>query len=339
MWKYLLIGTLLLQGANAQPAKHKAQSQQQGSASSVSPTPLNDRKIEAGDKSDSTGNSQQPKQDDEGKTFQRTQITQYWVLVITSVVTTALFVAYTFFCGLQWWQIKKQANLSAQQIQTMKDTLDEMGRQRKTLHTQAEGVFRQARYTRETVTESRKMVEKMQAQLEAIQRQEKHLATQADAARKAVELAETSEAPYFGIIGIRVIDFAPGYYTGVDITFFNGGKTPAWHFFPLAHFIVGEHPDYPEAKHSLELITTDIASTFFATENSHVFEFRQRKFALTEDIVSEKKGLFLIVTVDYLERGGVSKGYIRQNFICLWEKGKFCDWLPADNSPQYSKAD
>jgi len=239
-----------------------------------------------------------------------------------TVILTALLVIgvgitnYIYYGQLK--RMRETVALLVQQGVTMKEQSDAAKRQAEMATGQLVAMQSQERAMHATVTENKRM---------------------AEAAMKSIEIAEVSEAPYFGIIGIQAVDFAPGYYTGVDITFFNGGKTPAWHVFPLAHFIVGEHPDFPEAKHSLELITTDIESTFFGTEHAHAFQFRQSKFALTEDIVNEKKGLFLIVTVDYLGRGGVSKGIIRQNFICLWEKGKFCDWLPADNSPQYSKAD
>src|SRR5882762_654606 len=160
MWRYLFIGLLLLQGANAQPAKQKTQGQQQQPASSVSPTPLNESQVETGNKPNSANNDQQAKQDREAKAFQQTQIRQYWVLVITSIVTAVLFIAYTVFCGLQWWQIKKQATNAEEQVIKMQLTLEAVQDQGKTLRRQAIGTTSQARSTRDLVGQNKEIVEK-----------------------------------------------------------------------------------------------------------------------------------------------------------------------------------
>lgn len=122
MWKYLVIGILLLQSANAQPAKQKSRSQQQTGADQVSPTPFRVRQVETDNKPAGAGESQQSEQDDETKAFQRTQIRQYRVLVVTSVITTVALFVYTIFAGMQWWQIKKQAKKTGKQLEAMRNS-------------------------------------------------------------------------------------------------------------------------------------------------------------------------------------------------------------------------
>jgi len=121
MWKYFVIGALLLPSANAQPAKQKAQAKQQSSTAQVSPVPVVERQVETGDKPGGASEGQQSKQDDETKTFQRAQIGQYRVLVATNIITAAVLIVYTVFVGLQWRSVNKQeGHLSKQVTDTIK---------------------------------------------------------------------------------------------------------------------------------------------------------------------------------------------------------------------------
>lgn len=162
MWKYLLIGILLLQAAGPKPSKEETQGQQQTNTGQVSPTP----KIETGNNLNSASQSQQAKQNDETKAFQRTQIRQYWVLVGTSVVTVILLITYTLFAGLQWYWIREQAKRTGDQLGVIK---------------------KQSRTMLGTWRVIRQQTKLMQGQLDAVNKQEGHLSVQAEAAKEAAD--------------------------------------------------------------------------------------------------------------------------------------------------------
>jgi hypothetical protein len=338
----------LFPGVLGQPNRTSGNDQKHGYSPAASPTPV-DKQLSAFDQAvEDARKREEEERARKEDTYKEAQFQQNGVIATAAVyglvITGAnvlVALAYVFVAFFTLRAIRQQADKAGEQIQKMDDTLREMKTQRSYLAIQTRAALSQGQYARQTLLAAKKQAAdelwaiqgQWQAMVETLQEQRKLVAqneraitaseNSAKAARQAVEMAEASEAPYFGIIGVRVDDFIAGYYPGIAITFFNGGKTPAWHFFPTARFVVGEHPKYGTS-YPLEVVTPEISATFFAAQGSHNFEFKQTKLTLTERIVEEKDGLFLIVTAEYLGR---SKTLLKQSFTCVWERGKFCDWI------------
>jgi hypothetical protein len=164
----------------------------------------------------------------------------------------------------------------------------------------------------ESVKDTRRMIEQNERAVKA--------------AEKNAQIAEAAEAPYFGIIGIQLNNFSAGYYPTVSITYFNGGKTPAWLFYPTASFLVGDDPDTGQL-YPLRLKTTGIEATFFSSTGSHNFEFEQTGpyLAYSDDFDTEHAPhLFLVTAIEYRGQGAPQKRNMR--FRCIWHKGSFSNY-------------
>jgi hypothetical protein len=115
--KLVVIVMFLLQGPTVQGTQV---SQTVNQNVSEAPSPVADNS-QVDDKTSPKLNARQNA--DRGESFQKTQITQYWILVATGIITTIAVMVYTVFAVLQWWQIKKQAKHTSEQVDAMQQQL------------------------------------------------------------------------------------------------------------------------------------------------------------------------------------------------------------------------
>jgi len=255
--------------------------------------------------------------------------------VLVPFVVGAALPLFTLFA------IIYQAVVYRRQWNVMQDNLDQTERIVEKMQAQLDGIDRQAKAMEDSVTESRKLVahseQAAKDQLLALQGQWKAMDESLEENRKLVaqnnrvlELTEAADAPYFGINEITPIDFEVGGCPRVIITYFNGGRMPAWRFYPIAALIVGDHQAIGDI-YELRLKTLSVEKTFFAANGGfHRFEFEQSKFRLTDEIVKARDEgkfphLFVVTTVEYRGRGNVETQ--RETFRCVWNKdGRFSNF-------------
>ena len=103
--------TLILSAnvVSAQPATQKPARKQQNANEQSSPAASNQSDAQRNNESNTASQGKQAKQSDEARAFQQTQIRQYWILVVTGVITTLALIVYTVFSGLQWRDADRQS--------------------------------------------------------------------------------------------------------------------------------------------------------------------------------------------------------------------------------------
>src|SRR5262249_26803264 len=150
-----------------------------------------------------------------------------------------------------------------------RDQAETMLSQSKALWNQTDAMVTQARLLAESVKETRKLVLQNERSVEA--------------AESMAATAKAAEAPYFGIVNIHFTDLVVDRYPGLNITFYNGGKTPAWHFYAMPVLVLGDDLDSPNYWHFAPK-TLSMAATFIPSDKPQSFEFKQTKFKYTDDI-------------------------------------------------------
>ncbi len=349
MWKYFVIGVLLLQGVNTQPSKQETQSQQQKSATRVSPTPFNEAQAETSNESRRTNDNKQAEQSNVGGSFQRTQTTQYWILVVTSIITTAAVIFYTIFAALTLKQIRRQADNASDQAEKMQGQLDAMEKQANLMDAALVESQKIAFETKRAVSVSENQSTYMKLQTDAlvgqveimsksflqtgqlVEQNERAVAAAEHSAKIAQESLHIGDAPYFGITGIAFTDLDLDRYPGVAIGFMNGGRTPAWHFKAMPVLIFGKTPETGE-RWNMKPKPTGTTNTFYPSGEQKILEYEQIMFAYTEGhrraVTNEEAYLFLEVPFHYRDRRKVKHPRVFQYY---WhhQSGQFIDYGSA----------
>jgi hypothetical protein len=160
-----------------------------------------------------------------------------------------------------------------------------------------------------------------------------------DSAKTARDAFYVGEAPYFGIKGggIHFTDLVVGRAPGIDASFMNGGKTPAWHFQPIGKLVIGDSPDGPDF---LPLISRDAhAATFIPSGAMQGVRWRT-EFIYTQEVFdiisSERAKFFAVVEVHYMD---MRKVWRHRSFRFVWNHGTgtFSDCEVAGDKCHYCK--
>jgi hypothetical protein len=186
-----------------------------------------------------------------------------------------------------------------------------------------------------------RVIDKMQSQLEAVRRQEVHMARQSEimfrslsethelvvqngraveAAEKTAHLAEqssyASERPHFGIIKMALSrPLRAGDRPFVDISWMNGGKTPAWHFYAIVGLSLNENsPDFdPDAEiWTLRHPIGDLSKSFFPEGEQKAIRYQAtHKWTQThiDAIVAGTKRLFIRGKAHWRDTRGESQDW------------------------------
>lgn len=144
-------------------------------------------------------------------------------------------------------------------------------RQANTMISQASTMQDQTATMQENLTVTRNMVEQNERAVKAAEQ----------SAKVAEEALYIGEAPYFGIAGMAILDLEVGYCPKVQITFWNGGKTPAWNFHALVAIVLDYRPD-SEKRWWVRQELGDLGFTFFPPGEQKTIEYGRTDFRLTE---------------------------------------------------------
>jgi len=169
-------------------------------------------------------------------------------------------------------------------------------------------------------------------QWEAMERQVK-------VAERSIQLAndtfDVGEAPYFGITEMSLMDFNPGQWPRLIITFVNGGKTPAWNFDVKSEVVFGDNPQ--EGERFQCKLCGRIDNRFAIPHIPITIEYQGTVEAVQERIellFKKKVKLFVISTISYRDRG--DKRYCK-SFVRIDMQGssgrELCDYDIDDNQP------
>jgi hypothetical protein len=188
---------------------------------------------------------------------------------------------------------------------------------------QAEFMKQQSNATERNLELTNRIIEKMEAQRElmvieietsqtqartmliSVEQNERAVKAAEDDAKTAREALYVGDAPYFGVTGIVFTDLDLDRYPGVDISFMNGGRTPAWHFHATPTLIFGNNPESRE-RWDMQTKAASPANNFYPTGDQKTLEYKQIGFAYTADhrraITERTAYLFVQVTLSYQDR-------------------------------------
>jgi hypothetical protein len=353
MLKYIAIAILLLPLPSPEPARAKSNDSQRPNAPQLTATPINSPNVQTEQPGPQTPDSQSPKPNSQTDSAKAAQDANNRIATATVVIAVFGVLSFLATCGyivaafLQWGRAREQAKKAGEQVVKMQDTLEAIKSQGKTLHNQAIAALSQARWARQTFLEGKQAAEKQllalqgqwQAMEKALEEQRKMVGQNervAKATEKSAKTAEEAfhvgEAPYFGITGIGFHDFQAGYWPQLSISFMNGGKTPAWHFYAMPVLIFGHTPETGDYWH-LKPKQNFMASTFYPSGEQRQVEYTQTGFQLTEERIQrlrdEDAHLFVVVTINYTDARKVS--HLNHTFKCIWnhQAGMFEDYEAA----------
>lgn len=261
----------MFQGGNSPPAKFKVANQQENSATEFAPTPVYKSQSKISNDANRTSGSQDAIQHSESNTFQQTQILQYWILVITSIITTVALICYTIYTGLTLRQIRRQADNATNQLKEMQnqreemkrqaahagdqvtkmqETLEAMRQQGKTLHTQTGAMFAQARIMQSSLSETRNLVKQNGEAVQAMQGQLGIMEVQAKTMDASLKFGLRA---YVGIHSIKFKAHAKRVFIEIE----NVGRRPAHHISVSAQMEI-QIPMNPEREGSKESVLAEL---------------------------------------------------------------------------------
>jgi hypothetical protein len=134
----------------------------------------------------------------------------------------------------------------------------------------------------------------MQGQLDAIKEQaalmresiaqnERAVGAAEESAKTAQEALDIEEAPYFGIVNCAHQGIVVGQRPKFEITFMNGGRTPAWNFYAIAQVFVGHSPELTAEKFSIQPELGNWGDTFVPPGKEKTICLSKTDFQLTEE--------------------------------------------------------
>jgi ABC-type multidrug transport system fused ATPase/permease subunit len=160
---------------------------------------------------------------------------------------------------------------------------------------------REWRVMQKGLRQTDRMIDKMHEQLDAMKEQAAVMTAQVEIAGKAIAVAErdaeaaeksvalaqealdVEQAPYFGITNIEIQGLGVAHCPQIEITFMNGGRTPAWSFYAIALVFVGYRPDLVAEKFSIEPELGNWGDTFVPSGKAKTICFTETDFRLTEE--------------------------------------------------------
>jgi hypothetical protein len=209
-----------------------------------------------------------------------------------------------------------QAKINREQRMTMHKQNEIMEGQNKIMEGQQQIMQGELEITRESVRHSERALIASEAQ--------------AEAASQSVLIAKESfyigERPYFGLkaIGFAMSNLIPR----VEITFENGGRTPAWQFHALVWLVLGDDPQ-SETRWSLNSFEPRYSDRYIPAGHEVTFTYLRRDARLTpeqnEAIGKGNSKLFVVGTAHYKD---MRHEKLHHNFTALWDIkiGRFTDW-------------
>jgi len=241
-------------------------------------------------------------------------------LLTTNVLSLAVLVV---IC-VQAYIYSRQRKHMEDQSGAMREQLDGMGQQQRSVEqqillfgVQAEAMVAQWNILNESLEETRKIVAQNERAMIAAEKS-------AEIAREAFYVGE---APYFGTSKI-VFRWAKGPVRTAEgdevetrrpeliITFMNGGKTPAWHFFVVPHLELGEFSEVDKKWNSLKVVhdneCPDAENTFYPSGSQKCIKYRawdEFSSAEIEAINSRTQTLILIIDLFYTDMRNDRKNY------------------------------
>ena len=138
-------------------------------------------------------------------------------------------------------------------------------------------------------------------------------------ANVAREAFHVGEAPYFGIAKTAPagVEGEAGIY--FQVTFVNGGKTPAWHFHSKVRAVVGNTID-DGLTYDLEADWYDLENTFFQTNDSRTFGYKHPLFRYSPELDKRLKNkdvqIFVVIKVHYSD---FRKVWHSHDFRLVWD--------------------
>ena len=163
------------------------------------------------------------------------------------------------------------------------------------------------------------------------ERHERGVKAAEEEAKITKEAFYVGENPYFGIEGIGLrLPFSSKANLVLEVTIFNGGHTPAWHFEGLWLLVFGDRPDSPEGEAvSLNHSTASYADRFVASGGRRSISYWNKERYLTEaEIAAILEGTLTVFAVGTAHYTNMRKERLHHDFTAIWDNksGRFLDW-------------
>ena len=331
-----IILTLLLvncfQSVKAQPDNRNREREQQQTAGKSALVPVDSRQAEIDKAAIDASEAYRKERDAKEDAFRDEQSRQNKVISDATVfmarmnaVNVGVAIGYGIFAFLTLLAVYKQAKHANEQVGVTKKQLTAMDRERSVLQRHGEAMFRTARYTKEMLNETRGMAK-----------------TAEDNAKTARDAFYVGSAPYFGITSMEFVDgpVRVGHCPTLQITFLNGGRTPAWLFYAEVTVTFGDSPDSNIEGCSWILFPErdDTANSFIPHNESRTIKFWNQFFRYTEEmqrrVNQDSNCLFVNVVLTY--RDFRKRDHKRVHDFVLRKGGYFSDYRTA-KAPQPEK--